>query len=220
MLYLTLRIVKCANPTIPVSTLAQIESTVFRMNDLPSGNVITLPFLNLKSRIQVRVIDFWPQDLQDFSRSISDDKYHLLTVSSTNESKTEATRGLPVAPKKQFSQPLAMRNWEWAFYLLVEDVKGKEDTGKGTARRMPLLMAHDDAVHLLKLDASNLRRDTRTLTKLREKLFLLWGNLEDVKAGTETELSSIPFETCIYEYGIFADGKWQRLHSMFGTTIM
>lgn len=94
---------------------------------------------------------------------------------------------------------------------------------------------------------TSLRKDERTLSKLREKLFILWGDLEEVKTktapqsgitdptateGQESGLacSSRSFECCIMEYGIPVKEdeigsdevapKWLRMHKMFGTTIM
>lgn len=81
----------------------------------------------------------------------------------------------------------------------------------------------------------SLRRDSRKLKKLREKLFILWGNLEELKSeGTilplapkdSKFLSNKPFQCCIEEYGYFdprvhkSEDECQRLHRMAGTTIM
>ena len=86
----------------------------------------------------------------------------------------------------------------------------------------------------------SLREDSRSLAELKEKLFILWGDLEELKsAGTvlpagsnaEKRASSNPFECCIQEYGVpipaidrsdsdRTDTKWQRMHRMFGTTVI
>lgn len=86
----------------------------------------------------------------------------------------------------------------------------------------------------------SLREDSRSLAELKEKLFILWGDLEELKsAGTvlpaasdaKKRASSNPFECCIQEYGVpipaadqsDSDGtgtKWQRMHRMFGTTVI
>lgn len=60
---------------------------------------------------------------------------------------------------------------------------------------------------------------------LREKLFFLWGELEedknsgDLAAGKPTK--NKPFICCIQEYGVKGEGEdeWIRMHKMFSTTI-
>ena len=86
----------------------------------------------------------------------------------------------------------------------------------------------------------SLREDSRSLAELKERLFILWGDLEELKSAgtmlstasdTEKRASSNPFECCIQEYGVpilaadrsGSDGtntKWQRMHRMFGTTVI
>lgn len=172
----------------------------------------------MKFRLRVRVVDYWPRQLEDFSRSITDPAYNPMTSSESDDSGCET--GSNSSASNQYSPSPPARNWEWAFYLLVEEVKGNGPSCSSKPSKMPLLVAHDDAVHLLKLDASNLRKHASLLAQLREKLFVLWGNLEDVKDGKETNLSSRPFETCVREYGVRTADEWNRIHSMFGTTIM
>lgn len=62
-----------------------------------------------------------------------------------------------------------------------------------------------------------MRRDTRTLAKLREQMAILWGNLEELKTAALMKqqpfpapeaataegmnLSNLPFFCCIAEYG-------------------
>lgn len=48
---------------------------------------------------------------------------------------------------------------------------------------MTVYIANDDAEFLLKLDAENLRTNSQALAALREKLFLLWGDLEERKTA-------------------------------------
>jgi len=62
------------------------------------------------------------------------------------------------------------------------------------------------------------------LKALREKLFFLWGELEeDKKSGalaSGNQTKNKPFICCIQEYGVRdeSDG-WIRMHKMFSTTI-
>ena len=99
------------------------------------------------------------------------------------------------------------------------------------------------------LDSLSLRRKKRALEELREKLFILWGDLEERKrkAIAEGELnsqpvdsiSSIPFVCCVKEYGVECAHKndpdrmqiddldcsyegclgWERRFAMFETVI-
>lgn len=179
---------------------------------------MSLPFVNMRFRLHVKVVDYWPHQIEDFSRSITDHIYNpmLASVSENSQSEAESDLSMSIQP----SPSSTARSWEWAFYLLVEDAATKGTLSSIQPSKMPLLVAHDDAVHLLKLDAANLRKNTHLLAQLREKLFVLWGNLEDVIAGKEMSLSSRPFETCVREYGLRKADRWNVVHSMFGTTIM
>lgn len=93
-------------------------------------------------------------------------------------------------------------------------------------------------------NAFSLRTTPHALPTLREKLFLLWGDLEERKtAGQEIQNVKTPrFECCLQEYGIRSvatpkaglsegeggqkeqeiggEGKWERRWRMFGTTIV
>lgn len=96
----------------------------------------------------------------------------------------------------------------------------------------------------------SLRHNEKTLRQLREKLFILWGDLEEKKnARPEGKLdpqslenpSGRPFTCCIKEYGVKCEGNhdpdamtdddqdscgnqnclgWERRFAMFDTTIM
>jgi hypothetical protein len=73
---------------------------------------------------------------------------------------------------------------------------------------------------------------------LRERLFILWGNLEEIQNGDgndeqkmKQELSNLPFECCVMEYGVEMDeddpergigpiGAWKRFYGLFGATIL
>jgi hypothetical protein len=62
------------------------------------------------------------------------------------------------------------------------------------------------------------------LSQLREKLFVMWGELEEYKTAGRLDHSNRPavkpFECCIQEYGVpDGHGGWTRLHRMFHTVI-
>jgi hypothetical protein len=112
---------------------------------------------------------------------------------------------------------LTMRSddrWEWAFVLLVEDARPTIVDGEKVT--IPLVVHADDAVHLLGLEATDLRHNLQVKHRLEQKLWTLWGNLAELKAdevwAEEERLapSNHPFECCIDEFGTLQEGGWQR----------
>jgi protection-of-telomeres protein 1 len=117
------------------------------------------------------------------------------------------------------TSPTRPNRWEWAFYILVEDAKpaaGEDPT------QLPLQIFGQEAIKLLGLEPTNLRKDANTLNLLKEKLFMLWGNLEEVKniRMLENRISNTPFECCIKEFGVMEGGEWVRTHAICDTQIM
>ncbi|KAF2138803.1 uncharacterized protein K452DRAFT_255690 [Aplosporella prunicola CBS 121167] len=214
--------VRCQYGDISVTSIAKILDDDHRKYT-HKGTKYVLPFINASYRANLRVVDYYPHNLEDFAHPLFDDTYNNVEPEVTDDS-----------PVEMFSQSPPL--WEWAFYLLVEDAR--QPPGATSPTRMRLLVADKDAEHLLKLDAKDLRQDRDTLSELREKLFIMWGNLEELKSAHEytldstapapKPLSNSPFECCVHEYGVEApDGddrdpiaRWKRVFSMFGTTIM
>ncbi|GES60098.1 telomere-binding alpha subunit central domain protein [Aspergillus terreus] len=145
-----------------------------------------LPFQNLSYRSTVRVVDFFPPKLEDFA----------VPEDSSND-----RRWLNERPIR----------WEWRFCLLVESATSPP---AGQPReRMKLYVDNNSAQCLLSLDACDLRSNNGVLKDLREKLFILWGDLEEKKtqAAEKCEqdhqrkigpVSSLAFDCCIQEYGV------------------
>ncbi|GME43997.1 Telomere end binding protein [Neofusicoccum parvum] len=209
----------------PTTRLADIESNEKRLYKAPNGVDCNLPFINATYRARVRVVDFWPEKLEDFSKSLDDPEYNDVNVEGETQSSTSYT-----------ALSMGTQRWEWHFCLLVEDAKPPPGT-KGPAR-IPLLVFDKDAEYLLRLDATDLRKDRKTLAQLREKLFILWGNLEELKSTDQNPLdtavakehSSNMFDCCIKETGVKVDTKtpsegpqaefgYQRIYHLCGTTI-
>lgn len=93
---------------------------------------------------------------------------------------------------------------------------------------------------------SSLRANDQALATLREKLFLLWGDLEERRSTGKDiqDLNTPRFECCLQEYGIRSQQRrkgpaeqsegdadsedsdierelgWERRWRMFGTTIV
>ncbi|EFR00421.1 telomere-binding alpha subunit central domain-containing protein [Nannizzia gypsea CBS 118893] len=213
--------IRASNPAIPCRLIRDILDPDTHTFKGPDGVEFQLPFQNVRYRSSVRVVDFFPHNIEDFSVSYNVD--YALTNDGGDASDD--------------SDPGARRWWEWRFCLLVED--GGPNVphlppGK-TRERMPLLVYGSEAEFLLHIDAVNLRDNPETLAQLRERLFLLWGDLEERKnadidafysnkAGT---VSAKPFTCCIKEYGVKTGDKesnsdvlgWERRFQMFQTTI-
>ncbi|KAL1861494.1 hypothetical protein VTK73DRAFT_7068 [Phialemonium thermophilum] len=158
----------------PITTVEDILEPII-YEPLVNGEVvrIPLPFVCRKYRAAVRVVDFRPCCLEDFAcrhrvplcdHMFSDDE------NESNTTDSPATEDEAVLPSRLV--------WEWRFMLQLEDAapKTKEPS------RFWVVVDNASAQYLTDLDASDLRQDTETLAKLREKLFTLWGDLEERKS--------------------------------------
>ncbi len=161
------------------------------------------------------MVDFFPSSLEDFSHDVDDESYKRLSGRNADNTDEDSSQ----MDTSSDSMSDTGQRWEWAFYLLVEDARSATAADQSKPAQLPLLVAQQDAVHLLKMDATDLRYDVRALAELREKLFILWGNLADVKEGKEQTVSSRVFECCVKEYGVKEGGKWKRIHRLCATTI-
>jgi len=144
--------------------------------------------------------------------------------------------------------------WEWSFALQVEEVSPALATAKNAPppNRIWLNVSHMEAQHLLGNevdDPADLRENTALINQLREKMYILWGDLEErkrsededgdgeqaaakrVKLGEEQrheqQPSNLPFNCCLQEYGVLREGgkseeiaDWERQYMMFGVTII
>jgi hypothetical protein len=180
--------ITCETHNTPYSTIASIlehpvhESTV---ND--ETTAITMPFTCAKYRAQVRVVDFFPSALEDFAcRKVADLKEMVLSDHEDDSS----------CPSSSDDEdgPGAGHVWEWRFALQLEDPAPPTNTHNDAASPRPrvwVFVDNSEAQCLTGLDATDLRRDPRTLAQLRERMFNLWGNLEEHKArAAEKETQS------------------------------
>jgi protection-of-telomeres protein 1 len=136
-------IVKANFPAVPYRSLSDIIHNESHNNTTPEGIEYRLPFQNLRYRSRLRVVDFFPHDLEDFAVPYKKEYDYLSDLDSDDEDDLDIENEDSNSVK-----------WEWRFCLLVED-------GMATARhshdepgeRMDLLVAKADAVFLLKMDA-------------------------------------------------------------------
>ncbi|KAL1969704.1 hypothetical protein VTN77DRAFT_8257 [Rasamsonia byssochlamydoides] len=208
--------IKAWRPSLPSRSITDILMNETHNNSLPGGIEYRLPFQNLTYRATVRVVDFFPPKLEDFAVPYNPE-YLVLSDSDSDgrdgdgdddddESVTEGNAGRR-----------RRRSWEWRFCLLVEDAK---PAPPGQPRdRMKLFVWGNEAVHLLRLDAVDLRKHPHRLHELREKLFILWGDLEERKNASpdgridlENPPSSKPFTCCVREYGVQCSCHVTRRH--------
>ncbi|KAF1815222.1 hypothetical protein P152DRAFT_249139 [Eremomyces bilateralis CBS 781.70] len=211
------QLIRCGHPDAPILSVSDITDHSHRTGGSATD---ALPMLNFNCRVRVRVIDFDPPNLEDFSRSLDDEAYNDAAPETDFDSDGDSVLCSP-------------KCWEWAFRFLVEDALPVHAGAK--AAQMELIVAGQDAEHLLQLDATDLRNNSTALAQLREKLFHLWGDLEEVKQKARQETSgggaverdvaatSRPFECCVKEYGVDVSpdgsGEWVRCHRIFKTTI-
>ncbi|KAJ5121604.1 uncharacterized protein N7515_009565 [Penicillium bovifimosum] len=215
--------VKTRNYAVPIVSVEKILLAETHRNNGPGGVDYKLPFQNVNYHTQVRVVDFFPHSIEDFSVRIN-----TAPLSSSEDSSDDPHH-----------------SWEWRFCLLVEGAEPK--ASKQEPRQlMKIYVCGQDGDEVLNSIAVDLRNNPDKLNETREKLFQLWGNLEEQKskaraAGLQSweGVSSRPFECCIKEYGVpcthvkdpnamDVDGEvcsepfclgWERRFAMFGTTI-
>jgi protection-of-telomeres protein 1 len=77
--------VKCNHPDKPTTPLGKILSNIPTRRSTP-GSEYLLPFENVKHRAAVRVIDFWPNKLEDFAVGRRVSEYEVLSDYSGGES--------------------------------------------------------------------------------------------------------------------------------------
>jgi protection-of-telomeres protein 1 len=120
--------VKASFPDIQLSTVTEIIHNPALKRKHPSGNVTALPFVNAKYRTRVRVVDFSPGFLEQFTRSMADPDWNT------------ALQGVEPNDRKLDDR------WEWAFVLLVEDTNVPAGT---TPERLRLFVSGHNAENLL-----------------------------------------------------------------------
>lgn len=217
--------IRCENHNVPCKTIVDILDPDVLLRETAKGTVYRLPFQNCRYKANVKVVDFFPDDIADFAAPRKVSQYDCLSddgaVEDSDDDPTQVN-GYDV-------------KWEWRFILLVEDAR-QQIHGRGQPARMELLVANTDGDYLLDMEACNLRdpKNAQELAKVKEKLFLLWGDLLERKEEAATaeranvKPSARPFQCLIKEYGVpirspggrSKDGlSYDRIFGLFGTTI-
>ncbi|KAF7547307.1 hypothetical protein G7Z17_g7815 [Cylindrodendrum hubeiense] len=217
--------VKCENQNKPASFVADMLVPVTHETIIDGQPVkLQLPFMNTNYRTNVRVVNFMPAKLEDFAFAKKASEFDVLSDNEDSDGGSESEQDTMTA----FT---ANRNWEWRFYLELEDAAVLKNQQK---RRIWVAVDNQAAQCLMNLDASNLRHDAANLEALRRCLALLWGDLEEhksriqakkarsIKAAREgqppadssdedepnteaeakTQVMNLPFTCCIRQYGV------------------
>ncbi|KAG9228666.1 hypothetical protein BJ875DRAFT_476917 [Amylocarpus encephaloides] len=135
------------------------------------GQTIASPFTLANYNTLVRVVDFFPHRLEAFAVGYRPHDYDILSDYSGDEnSEDEANRQVE-------------KRWEWRFALLLEDASTRDVDER---HRLWVVVDNHAAEGLFRDldDATDLRKNPILLSALREKLFTLWGDLEEQTALT------------------------------------
>ena len=224
------------NTSAPVTPIASILAPSHHLTTIDSSPTpLSLAFINAKYQTHVRVVDFFPPSLEDFSVGRQPSQYSDIVSSPSSSSSSSQT-----------PTPTASTVWEWRFALQLEDAFSEPPS------RVWVVVNNAEGQMLTGLDATDLRRDIETLSKLHNHMFVLWGNLGEIKAKAakvaaakranvgqrppdsedeeEKVLVNRPFTCCIEQYGVPSQAgrveegdqsgqEWMRVFALFGTSI-
>jgi hypothetical protein len=163
----------CETHKAPYSTIGSIlEPSVYETTIDNQTTALTMPFTCAKYLARARVVDFFPSSLEDFACARKQNDFDVLSDNGDDSEFSSSSDDEPT--------PGAHRVWEWRFALQLEDAAPPPNTKKSSPRpRLWVFLDNTEAQCLTGLDATDLRQDSATLSQLRERMFTLWGNLEE-----------------------------------------
>ena len=124
---------------VPYQSLESIVNNESHNIVSPDGVAYRLPFQNLCYRASIRVIDFFPRNIEDFAVPVDPDYVDL-----ADDSDKDYDSDVPEDQRRVA--------WEWRFCLLVES---REQPPQGQKKeRVKLFVSGHDAEYLLKLTAA------------------------------------------------------------------
>ena len=172
--------VVCEHPEQNTTPLSSLVAPVFQTTTVGGDEVrLRLPFINANYRTCAKVVGFRPRSLEDFAVSRTVRDYDCLSDKEDNAASSSVDSAL--SSDEEPDTLGAQRIWEWCFQLQLEDATSP---GRGAApARLWVTVGNHEAQLLTDLDATNLRRDERALALLRERMFTLWGDLEEKKTA-------------------------------------
>jgi len=155
--------------SVALSSIASILQPRHWTTEINGQEVqIPVPFVCAKYQAVVRVVDYFPPNIEDFTSPRRRTDFDVLSDNSDDSSSNSSRAG---------SDAETGRIWEWRFALRLEDTSGTSQP----KQRLWVLVNNAEAQCLTDLDATDLRRDRGALNLLRERMFTLWGNLEERK---------------------------------------
>ncbi|CAK7269287.1 hypothetical protein SEPCBS57363_003527 [Sporothrix epigloea] len=178
----------CSQPVNPLEVF--LQPSHYNNADMGSDlkTPIELPFRNIKIKAQVRVVDFLPKKLADFAVQGRKNEYAILGKDRESSVSTSSE-------DEEIDSDEGGGDWEWRFALLLEDAsqltdpetddKGMSGENRTPPARVWAVVDNLQGRTLLNENACDLRIDRQALCALREKMFLLWGNLLEIKLQAE-----------------------------------
>ncbi|KAL2139251.1 hypothetical protein VTI28DRAFT_5462 [Corynascus sepedonium] len=169
-------LVTCEKHSAQYSTVESIlEPVVYETTINNQTTSLVVPFVCAKYQALVRVVDFFPPSLEDFTCSRKQTPYDVL---SDNEADSDCATS---SDDEEAAE--GERVWEWRFALQLEDAGSSSHQQQSASRsRFWVLVDNIEAQCLTGLDAVDLREDPETLQKLRKRMSILWGDLGEKKA--------------------------------------
>ncbi|KAH7033223.1 uncharacterized protein B0I36DRAFT_430490 [Microdochium trichocladiopsis] len=224
------RSIKCQSIERPATRLSAILPLQMRKVGIEGEETsITLPFVNSKHRVIVRVVDFAPRKLQDFARWRQKTEFDILSEHSGAESDSDDDMN-----RSTLEAYRGKKLWEWRFALQLEEVNLDEEEKEPL--RIWVVVDNIEGQQLTNLNACDLRAEEDQLNLLKEQMFRLWGNLEEIRSAQaqsnaarrkridagkppdssppkapttgrdamdhSLKLSNTPFSCCIRQYGV------------------
>jgi protection of telomeres protein 1 len=203
------------------SSIAQVTKQVM-FDAIIDGQKFSLPlpFTNMSYRVIARVVDFMPSRLEEFARPLKkNSEYDILSGSEDSGSSDESEI-------EEDDSNAADREWEWQFHLKLQDASDTDDR-----KAVWVVVDNPAAQCLLSMDACDLENNPEQVEEVRQRLFILWGELEERKARLKPrnvkskstqpppdssddegrpvsgkkntgEIANLPFSCCIRQYGV------------------
>lgn len=167
--------IACEEQSKPPSTIQfMLEMPTYRImvDGIPVDAVV--PFSCNKFRGRVRVVDFYPGNLKYFAQSRRIRPWDVLSdQGDTDESSDD---------EQSSAQSGSKRVWEWHFALQLQDALPRKGNNTEPPRTLWVTVDNSEGQYLTGLDACDLHKDEGALSELRDRMFVLWGNLEEQKS--------------------------------------
>ncbi|KAI9655917.1 MAG: hypothetical protein M1831_004762 [Alyxoria varia] len=187
------------NSHLPLSTIDVLLNNPRRRITTPSTNLkqpIPIPFVNVSHLLCLKVVDYYPHDILDFSS-----KAHI------PEDTTSTVDTLEPDTDTQDQQGTESGHWHWEFWLVVVAGGNTQEPAKNVPVKIHVF--EQEGEYLLGIPACNLRQSPTTLAHLRSKLWTLWGDLEERKTAFLRENPGVQADGgfSLLNYGVGADNR-------------